>query len=35
LQIRAGTYSLETFFGAGDRTPISEIVLVSCAVPSE
>jgi hypothetical protein len=35
LQIRRGTYSLETFFGAGDATPISEVVLVSCAVPRE
>ena len=35
VQIRRGTYSLETFFGAGERTPISETVLVSCAVPVE
>jgi hypothetical protein len=35
VQIRRGAYSLETFFGAGDSTPIWESVLVSCPVPVE
>ena len=35
VDIRRGTYSLETFFGAGDTKPLSEVVLVSCAVPIE
>jgi hypothetical protein len=35
VEIRRGAYSLETFFGAGDSTPISETVLVSCPVPVE
>ena len=35
LQIRRGTYSLQTFFGDGDTTPIREVLLVKCPVKTE
>jgi hypothetical protein len=35
VQIRRGWYSLETFFGENDRTPMKEVVLVKCAVTNE
>jgi hypothetical protein len=35
LQIRRGTYSLQTFFGENDRTPIREVLLVKCPVQIE
>jgi len=35
VQIRRGWYSLQTFFGENDRTPIREVVLVTCPVVVE